>query len=115
MEDLKLELEDLKRRWEDGHRQLVRLEAATREEASALQWLGARFAARTDKEMGPHDFARSTNRGDGGGDIFKGYSSRSGCITEGTNRKRGTSTSNDKSTYEAIGRVVAGDSNTHVS
>ena len=28
MEDLKLELEDLKRRWEDGHRQLVLLEAA---------------------------------------------------------------------------------------
>ena len=55
MEDMKLEYEELKRRWEDSHRQLARLKVAgdrthvvvqRERKPAALQWLGARSAVR---------------------------------------------------------------------
>ena len=89
----------------------------TREGAAALQWLDARSAVRSDRETGPRLCTRCSDRGDGGGAIFKGASgdsSRGCCFTEGADGKRGIATSNNTSTFEATRRVVAGDgTNTH--
>ena len=122
MEDLRLKLEDLKRWWEDGHRQLVRLAVAgdrthvVQRERELRRFSGSALdlqfeATQKQVRVSAQD---AVTEGMAEELSLEGASSRGCCFTEGADGKRGIATSNDTSTFEATRRVVAGDgANTH--